>query len=181
MRTILAADELPELDEWLAQRARRGGDLYDYEIGGVLRLNPAPRRNHGRWQSLVDRALAPLFAAAGLHSGGPANLGIDGSYVVPDLVVLAAEDEPEGADDVWLGVAAIAVEILSPREDEAAKLADFRAVIGAGHLRLREVWYVDAEAGEVRLYEAATGSRLARSQVVPGADIPGIVFGLSNA
>ena len=50
-------------------------------------------------------------------------------------------------------------------------------MIGAGHLRLREVWYVDAEAGEVRLYEEATGSRLARSQVVPGADIPGIVFG----
>ncbi len=32
-------------------------------------------------------------------------------------------------------------------------------------------------SGKVRLYEAATGSRLARSQVVPGADIPGIVFG----
>ena len=85
--------------------------------------------------------------------------------------------QPEGADDVWLGVSAIAVGILSPREDEAAKLADFRAVIGAGHLRLREVWYIDAEASEVRLYEAATGQRLARSRVVPGADIPGIVFG----
>ena len=100
---------------------------------GGAALEPRPRRNHGRWQSLVDRALAPLFAMTGLHSGGPANLGIDGSYVVPDL--------------------------------------------RAGHLRLREVWYVDAEAGEVRLYEAAAGSRLARSQVVPGADIPGIVFG----
>ncbi len=49
----------------------------------------------------------------------------------------------------WLGAAAIAVEVLFPREDEAAKLAGYRAVIGAGHLRLREVWYVDAKAGEV--------------------------------
>lgn len=178
MRTILAAEELPELDEWLAGRRERGADLYDYEIGGVLRLNPAPRRTHGRWQSQVDRALSPFLADAGLVSGGPANLGTDGNYVVPDLVAVRIEDEPADDDDVWVRTATIAIEILSPREDETAKLADYRAVIAGGDLRLDEVWYVDSVAREIRYYRAATGERLDDSSALPnGGEVVLAVFG----
>jgi hypothetical protein len=102
VRTILVAEEMAGLDGWLEERRRRGADLYDYEIGGVLRMDPAPCRSHGRWQLRMGQLLAPVGESMGLSVGGPANLGREGNFVVPDVVVLRAEDEPAEDDDVWI-------------------------------------------------------------------------------
>ena len=157
MRTIVAPDELPALDALLEQRARCGADLYDYEIEGVLRMSRAPRRGHGRWQLKVGTALTQRLDAEAFSVGGPANLGTKGNYVVPDVVVLHAADEPDDEGGVWLGRAAIAVEVLSPDEDEPTKVADYRRVVETGDLALDELWYVDANAAEIRVYDPTRG------------------------
>lgn len=143
----------------LEERHRRGADLYDHEIGGVVRLHAVPGWRHSRFQARIGQMLDDLAEPVGLSVGGPGNLGRDGNFVVPDVAVLWAEDEPDEDGGVWLARAAVAVEVLSPREDEAAKLADYRSVIEAGDLELEEVWYLDAEAQELRVYDARSGQR----------------------
>ena len=154
MRTIMAPEEMAELDDWLGLRRRRGADLYDYEVGGVLRLSPAPRHKHGVWQFRLGVALAPLLAARGYRISGPANLGRDGDYVVPDVVATDATDDD---DVVWLSVVALGIEVLSPRENEAAEVADYQVVAAVSGLQLGELWYVDPVAETLRIYDPASG------------------------
>ena len=65
----------------------------------------------------------------------------------------------------------------APREDEEAKLADYRAVIGAGDLRLDEVWYLDPTAKELRVYDALTGRRRADSALLDVDELSRSLFG----
>ena len=83
-------------------------------------------------------------------------MGRLGNYVVPDVVVVRTDDEPDPDDDVWIATASIAIEVLSRDEDEAAKVGDYRRVVGAGDLALDELWYMDVTAAEVRVYDPAT-------------------------
>ena len=152
MRRIIAPDEMAELDDWLEQRRRRGADLYDYEVGGVLRLSPAPRHHHGQWQARLIVALAPMLGVRGLRIGGPANLGRDGDYVVPDVVATTVGQD---SDVVWLTSVALAIEVLSPRENEIAKVNDYQAVVAASGLQLSELWYVDPVVAALRIYDPA--------------------------
>lgn len=150
MRTIIAPDEMAELDDWLEQRRQRGADLYDYEVSGVLRLSPAPRHRHSQWQARLIVALAPMLAARDVRIGGPANLGRDGDYVVPDVVATTIGQD---SDVVWLTSAALAIEVLSPRENEIAKVKDYQAVVAASGMQLGELWYVDPVVAALRIYD----------------------------
>ena len=165
------------MDVLLAERARRGADVYDYEIDGVLRMSPAPRLGHGRWQAAMVNLLTAVLPADAFVIGGPANLGRPGNYVVPDVVVLRATDQPEPDDDVWLARAAIAVEVLSPAKDEAAKVADYRHLIEGGDLALDELWYVDGVRREIRVYDPAVGVLTRTSSVVVLDEVLAPLFG----
>ena len=141
MRTIVAPDQLAELDECFDQRRASNGDLYDYEIGGVHYMVPAPGGEHAVQQIRLGAALLPLATARGWIVAGPTNLGRlgqnDRNYIVPDIVV--AERVTGNA----MLEALVAIELLSPTEDEGAKVAAYRAVVAATGLKLRELWYVD--------------------------------------
>ena len=176
MRTIVVPDDLPAMEALLAERARRGADVYDYEIDGVLRMSPAPRLSHANWQFRIGNALAAALATDRFVLGGPANLGRKGNYVVPDVVVLRTADAPDPENDVWVAQAAIAVEVLSPGEDEAAKIGDYRRVIGAGDLTLDELWYVDGAAADIRVYDPSSGVPMRASALVSLDEIKAVAF-----
>ena len=141
VRTIVAPDQLAELDDWLARRQRSNADLYDHEIGGTYYMAPAPGVPHAAQQARLIVVLTPLAAALGWAVLGPTNLGRlgqeDRNYVVPDVVVSTRLAGAALLDAV------VAIEILSPHEDEDVKVAAYRAVVAATGLKLCELWYVD--------------------------------------
>ncbi|MFN0026602.1 MAG: hypothetical protein ACKV2O_05355 [Acidimicrobiales bacterium] len=116
------------------------GALYDYELGERYIVAPAASFEHGKKQSIIIHVLLNHF----VEVSAPANLGVLGEpgqrwYVVPGVVV--APEDTTGGDALLDAV--IAVEICSPREDPAAKLAAYREVMARTGLHVGEVWYVD--------------------------------------
>ena len=151
MRTLLAPDDM--VDDMLAERRVRGWDLYDYEIDGVYHMAPAPSIDHADIQLRVGAVMLDLARDKGLKAIGPANLGkLKGdviAYLIPDITIV----EP-GASGSALLHASVAVEILSPNEDEDAKVADYARVVELTGLQLDELWYVDATNAQVRIRDA---------------------------
>lgn len=116
------------------------GGPYDYELGERYIVAPAASFDHGKKQVIISHVLLNHF----VEVSATANLGVLGEpgqrwYVVPDVVV--APEDTAGGDALLDAV--IAVEIRSPREDPAMKLAAYREVMGRTGLRVGEVWYVD--------------------------------------
>ena len=131
---------------------RSGVDLYDYEIDGTYYVAPAPSGRHSRLQARMLRHLGDWADSHGLQIMGPLNLGIltedRRAYVVPDVTVLPG-DTPDAT--AYLR-AVIAVEVLSPTEDEAAKVDAYRRVVELTGLHLDELWYVDPVASTIHIY-----------------------------
>ena len=104
-------------------------------------MAPAPGVPHAAQQARLIVVLTPLAAALGWAVLGPTNLGRlgqeDRNYVVPDVVVSTRLAGAALLDAV------VAIEILSPHEDEDVKVAAYRAVVAATGLKLCELWYVD--------------------------------------
>lgn len=121
------------------------GELYDYELGEKYVVAPAPGGDHAVLQGRIIAALA--LSMGDCEVAGPTNLGVLGQpgqrwYVVPDVAILPADWR--GDVDASLH-AVVAVEVRSPREDMAGKLADYRAVANRTGLVVGEVWYVDGD------------------------------------
>ena len=140
-------------DEAFARLVGQGG-LYDHELGEKYVMAPSAGGDHAALQARVIMALGSMVDSAVVL--GPTNLGILGQpgqrwYVVPDAAVIA--NPPPGAD-AYLH-AELAIEIRFPREDMAAKLSDYRAVMERTGLVVEEVWYVDGEAITVHRRGAA--------------------------
>ena len=128
------------------------GGLYDYELGERYIVAPAPNSEHGELQNEAQVALRQFFGRV----SGPTNLGVLGEpgqrwYVVPDAVVLAS-DAPRRVDAHLRAL--VAVEVRSPREAIATKLAHYREVIRRTGLDVGEVWYIDG--GEVKVHPNAS-------------------------
>lgn len=147
MRSVLC-------DEQVFARLIGKGNLYDYELGERYIVAPAAGSGHGTAQAAIIRVLLDHFNVV----SAPTNLGVLGEpgarwYVVPDVVVL-----PAGAADLDAQLSAvIAVEVRSPREDAAAKLAAYREIMDRTGLTVGEVWYVDGTA--VSVHPHATDER----------------------
>ena len=98
------------------------------------------------------RHLGDWADSQGLQIMGPLNLGNltedRRAYVVPDVTVLPG-DTPDAT--AYLR-AVIAVEVLSPTEDEAAKVDAYRHVVELTGLRLDELWYIDPVASTFHIY-----------------------------
>ena len=142
----MAPDQLADLDRCFAERRRRHGDLYDYQIAGIYHMAPAPGGDHATTQASLIAALSNQVVARGWRIAGPTNLGrLDGDYVVPDVVIARSLSGPSTLD------ALIAIEVLSPTEDESAKVADYQTVVATSGLVLSELWYVDPIAGTCRM------------------------------
>ena len=153
MSTIDAPSQL--IDELLCERRSRGADLYDYQVGDRYVVAPMANFDHQGLSARILVALGPLVDLEGLRYFPGGNLGQtskDASgrawYLVPDGLVAPAPP-PE---TVAITAAVIAIEILSPSEDRAKKLADYRMVHSHVGLGLEEVWYVDPATATVTVF-----------------------------
>lgn len=140
MRTLQFADDLHrDAEALIARRAARGEDRYDYELGDRYVMNPPPRVAHQEQVDVIRDLLRPLVPGRVLLGCGFGQVTERGWYVIPDLMVVPGDDE-----DTGVKVASIAIEVRSPRESMAAKLADYREVLAnVPEAILPEVWYVD--------------------------------------
>lgn len=148
---------------------------------GLLVKQPSPRWGHQRIQFKILRRLAELVEAGQLDddrvAAGPVDVLIDELNVfVPDIVVL---DDIPPDDAQYVGVPALAIEILSP--STRGRDRDFKAARMLG-LGVKEVWLIDAQrcSIEVRTVNGgreAVGEDIARSDVVTGFElVPATLF-----
>jgi Uma2 family endonuclease len=149
MPTLVRDPQPAEFEELLERRRRLGQDVFDEVWEGVLHMNPAPHSQHGRLEWQLAGILGPLAAAAGLRALGQFNLGQEGDYRVPDGALVRP-----GPDAVYLPIAALVLEIVSPGDESWAKLG-FYAVHGVEELVIvdpekRTVHWLSLGGGEYR-------------------------------
>ena len=148
MRSVTRSDDDKAFDR-LVQR----GALYDYELGDRYVVAPAAARAHAALQAEIIAILRSHFSGGQVTA--PTNLGVLGRkgrrwYVVPDVVVFPGPST--GGERASLH-AVLAIEIRSPDEDAAKKLADYRTVFERSGLVVEEVWYV--QGTEVTVHPGA--------------------------
>ena len=178
MRTLLAPDDM--VAELIAKRHANGWDIYDYEIGGVYHVSPWASYCHGSLQMRIGVELYKLAPTLGLEVLSPTNLGRLGgdapAYVVPDVIVVRPGDYGLALLDV-----VVAVEVLSPNEDEDKKVADYARVKELTGLQLDELWHVDGFNEQVRVHDARL--RLVERSAAFGLSVDALakLFGLRRA
>ncbi len=151
--------EVPE--EWLAERARMGLDLFDEMWDGVLHMVPPPGYLHQTLGGKIFSFLEPRFADRGIevrYEMGVYRPGsADRDYRVPDLVFFPA-NRPELISHRGLEGAPLAVlEIRSP-DDETYDKFDFWAMLG-----VPEAIVLLPETRATELYRLAGGRYMATS------------------
>ncbi len=137
-------------------RLVRRGPNYDYELGDRYVVAPMVRRDHAALQVEIIIVLRSHFGAGRVTA--PTNLGVLGRkgrrwYVVPDVLVFPTESFSDDAASLH---AVLAIEICSPDENPANKLADYRMVMERSGLVVEEVWYV--QGAEVRVHPDAAAT-----------------------
>jgi Uma2 family endonuclease len=145
MRGLLL--EVPE--ELLAERRRKGLDVFDEMWEGVLHLVPPPSSQHQGFGAELVMTLGPVAKRRGLEVFYETGLfRTDKDYRVPDIAfVLPAQRLAQG-----LSGAELVVEILSP-DDETYEKLPFYAERG-----VRELLVVNPESRSFELY-ALRGSQ----------------------
>lgn len=121
MRTVILGDP-PELRTWLERRQALGQDRFDEVWDGDYHVTPAPGGAHGDVDQQVARILGAVCDPVGLWVSGPLNLGVKDNYRVPDRVVLRSRTV-----EVYVPTAAVAIEIVSPRDESWEKLGFYAA------------------------------------------------------
>ncbi len=149
MRSVTRSKDDKAFDR-LVQR----GPNYDHELGDRYVVAPMVRRDHAALQVEIIIVLRSHFGAGQVTA--PTNLGVLGRkgrrwYVVPDVLVFPAESFSDDAASLY---AVLAIEICSPTEDPATKLADYRTVMERRGLVVDEVWYVNG--AEVTVHPKAS-------------------------
>jgi Uma2 family endonuclease len=118
MQSVVAHPAPPDLEAWLERRRTLGQDRRDEMWDGVLHLNPGPSGPHAVLAAQLTVLLDAPARAAGLLVSADFNLGEhENQFRVPDLGI--HRTSPAG---VWIGTAAIVVEILSPGDETLDKL-----------------------------------------------------------
>lgn len=132
-------------------------------IEGALVVTASPNVGHQRVSIRLTMAVGNYLAA---HEGvgevlhAPVDVVLeDGDVVVPDLVVVLADQHELYTKQYLRGAPAIVVEILSPssrRMDEKTKRAIY------DRHGVREYWVVDPDVDEVRVYRRDADGALPR-------------------
>jgi len=112
----------PELADEVARRRASGAFKRDEVWDGEYRMAPAPRKVNALLDAEVVAVLRPLARRAGLRVSGPFNIGGPRDHRIPDVGV----HRPD-TDGLWLPTAAVAVEVLSPRDPAWEKLGFYAA------------------------------------------------------
>ncbi|HWD69417.1 MAG TPA: Uma2 family endonuclease [Solirubrobacteraceae bacterium] len=156
---VLAFEPIPgEIQALIERRAEFGLDHYDEVWDGVLHIIPPPSTEHQRVGVALVRLLDSVARSAGLELTLNVGIGEDAhNFRTPDLVVHRQDAAPQ-----WHATAALAVEILSPRDTAWHKL-DFYA----DH-NVDELLYVDLEKREVTWMALRDGGyqRVERSALI---------------
>jgi Uma2 family endonuclease len=139
MRTLVLDPPPPQLEELLERRRRMGADRRDEVWAGVYHMVPSPDTAHSLIGSRLVVLLDAPARAAGLRVSLEFNMGVKDDFRVPDLGV--HRGTPSG---VWVPTAAIAVEILSPKDETWDKLPFY-----AEH-EVDELLIVDPRAHSIR-------------------------------
>lgn len=123
MPTLVMDPPPVEFEAFLERRQRLGQDRHDEMWEGVYRMVPTPSGAHMDVQQQLAELLGPAARAAGLHPRiGGVNLGDQNDYRVPDGVL-----QRERRTAIWHPTAALALEILSPKDDTWQKLPFYAA------------------------------------------------------
>jgi Uma2 family endonuclease len=149
MRTLVLDPPPPQLEELLEQRRRMGADRRDEVWAGVYHMVPGPSGEHSFIAHRIGVLLDGPSRAAGLHMSVEFNMGVIDDFRIPDLGVHRGTP-----CDIWIPTAAIAVEILSPRDETWEKLP-FYAEHGVDELvivdpRAHSVTWLALGEGEYR-------------------------------
>lgn len=118
VKTVILDPPPPEVQAMIERRRQLAIDLYDEVWKGSHHVVPAPNAEHAYVGHRLAVVLEPYAQAAGLVGTDPFNLGEPDDYRVPDRGYHRAA--PSG---VWVGTAAIVVEILSPGDETFEKFA----------------------------------------------------------
>ncbi|MEZ6118896.1 MAG: Uma2 family endonuclease [Pirellulaceae bacterium] len=136
----------------LAERAARGADRFDEVWEGVYVMPPMPNDEH---QMLVGRFQRILDEIIGDASLGHVRPGVNVSdrteawqqnYRVPDVAVFLNNSSAVNCDAFWYGGPDLAVEILSPGDQDRDKLPFYAQV------KTKEVLIVDRNPWQLELY-----------------------------
>jgi Uma2 family endonuclease len=128
MPTLVLDPQPAWVERLLEERRRSGADRRDEVWEGVLHVIPPRGVEHERLAHQLHVLLDPHASAANLVVVGTIGIGTEDDYRVPDLAALRP-----GYARQWNHTAALAVEIVSPRDDTWDKLPFY-----AGH-RVDEV------------------------------------------
>jgi Uma2 family endonuclease len=151
VRTVILDPPPDAVAAALAERRRRGQDLFDEVWKGELHVVPAPHPRHGRTAAALRRVLADAAAQHGLLDSEPFNLGEPGDYRVPDGGYFEPDMYISGLSGTFVATAAVVVEVLSP-EDETFEKFPFYAERG-----VREILVADPAQRRVRCWRLRNG------------------------
>ncbi len=169
--SVLILDPLEEA-RLRAERQARGDDRYDEVWDGVLVMAPLPNDEH---QDLVNELCYVFRLVLDRAAGDRVRPGVNVSdraedwtqnFRCPDVVVYRAETTAINHGTHWQGGPDFAVEIVSPGEDPAAKLA-FYAAVGT-----RELLVIERDPWQLTLYRLDAGQL--RSVGTVGVDEPAL-------
>lgn len=135
----------PDVEALLQRRRDLGLDGRDEIWEGVLHVTPFEHARNVAAATALTALTYERARAAGLTPCGPFNLGAPADYRIPDAGFF------RGSTALYLETAAIAVEVLSPRDETFAKFG-FYAAHGVG-----ELWVLDPLARTVRMWRLVDG------------------------
>jgi Uma2 family endonuclease len=150
VRTLVLDPETAGLGELMERRRRSGLDRLDEIWEGVYHMVPAPSHAHASIEAQLMRIIGPAADAAGFEPTGRCNIGEgEEDFRVPDCAL-----HRPGASGVWHPTAAMAVEVVSPRDESFEKLPFYAArgveeVLIVDPLR-RSVSWLALQDGEYR-------------------------------
>ncbi len=137
---------------WLSDRSRGLIEFDDHSI----EVLPMPTDRHQSAAAALFAILAGYFHASGGKAlFAPLRIRLaEGRYREPDLVALAAADDPRREDRFWRG-ADLVVEVVSPDDPERDLVVKRREYAEAG---ITEYWIVDPRTETITVL-ALDGSR----------------------
>lgn len=150
--TLMKAVMSSVLPDVLAFRKRTGADRWDEMWEGVLHMPPVPTPEHQNFEFLLEAWLRRHWASRKryrvYHNVNVASVGgWPNDYRVPDLVLLGPDCRAVQKGAHFEGPPDVVVEIRSPEDETMEKLPFY------GALGVREVWVVERDTWEPRLYE----------------------------
>ena len=177
MRTLVLDPPPHQLEELLERRRRMGADRRDEVWAGVYHMVPSPDTAHSLIGSRLVVLLDAPARAAGLRVSLAFNMGVKDDFRVPDLGV--HRGTPSG---VWVPTAAIAVEILSPKDETWEKLP-FYAEHEVDELlivdpRARAVTWLALRDGEYRPVDRSEIVDMSASELADGIEWPDLAVGV---